>query len=86
MQRPATSPGVCCCACVPLVLHTPDFVMAGAASIGVIRVNNMEDLHKAYHRVVKDLSRAKVRWRIRKYCNNKHGDVCIAPQPHQMQP
>eukprot|EP00775_Hariotina_reticulata_P008709 gene8709-8890_t len=34
--------------------------VSGAASIGVIRVNNMEDLHKAYQRVVKDLSRAKV--------------------------
>lgn len=33
---------------------------SGAASIGVIRVNSMDDLHKAYHRVVRDLSRAKV--------------------------
>jgi hypothetical protein len=34
---------------------------AGAASIGVIRVNDMSELQAAYHRVVKDLSKAKVR-------------------------
>lgn len=33
---------------------------AGAASIGVIRVNDMAALQAAYHRVVKDLSKAKV--------------------------
>lgn len=33
---------------------------AGAASIGVIRVNDMEALQAAYTRVVKDLSKAKV--------------------------
>jgi formate-dependent phosphoribosylglycinamide formyltransferase (GAR transformylase) len=36
--------------------------VSGAASIGVIRVNDMEQLQKAYERVVRDLSRAKVRW------------------------
>jgi hypothetical protein len=35
--------------------------VSGAASIGVIRVNDMEQLQKAYERVVRDLSRAKVR-------------------------
>jgi N-methylhydantoinase A/oxoprolinase/acetone carboxylase beta subunit len=34
---------------------------AGAASIGVIRVDNMQQLHKAYEKVVRDLSRAKVK-------------------------
>jgi hypothetical protein len=32
----------------------------GAASIGVIRVDTEEELQKAYERVVKDMSRAKV--------------------------
>lgn len=34
--------------------------VSGAASIGVIRVNDLEQLQKAYERVVRDLSRAKV--------------------------
>lgn len=34
--------------------------VSGAASIGVIRVDNEEQLQKAYERVVRDLSRAKV--------------------------
>lgn len=33
---------------------------AGAASIGVIRVNDMAALKLAYHRVVKDMSRARI--------------------------
>jgi hypothetical protein len=33
---------------------------AGAASIGVIRVNDMAALKLAYHRVVKDLSKARI--------------------------
>lgn len=42
----------CCCWCC---------VCTGAASIGVIRVDNLAELQAAYQRVVKDLSRAKVR-------------------------
>ncbi|KAI8466821.1 MAG: ATP-grasp domain-containing protein [Monoraphidium minutum] len=34
--------------------------VSGAASIGVIRVNSMEDLHAAYKRVARDMSRARV--------------------------
>ena len=35
-------------------------MMSGAASIGVIRVDSEEELQKAYQRVVRDMSRAKV--------------------------
>jgi carnosine synthase len=34
--------------------------VSGAASIGVIRVNDLQQLQKAYERVVRDLSRCKV--------------------------
>jgi hypothetical protein len=42
-----------------LTLRTAVFL--GAASIGVIRVDDMQQLQQAYLRVVRDLSRAKVR-------------------------
>eukprot|EP00798_Chlamydomonas_sp_ICE-L_P025943 gene25943-11622_t len=34
--------------------------VSGAASIGVIRVNNEEDLNRAYERVVRDMSNARI--------------------------
>jgi len=34
--------------------------VSGAASIGVVRVNDMAALHEAYHRVARDMSRARV--------------------------
>jgi hypothetical protein len=44
-----------------LLLSAAFCCLLGAASIGVIRVDDMQQLHKAYDKVVRDLSRAKVR-------------------------
>jgi hypothetical protein len=73
---------------MPLMCVTPTLLIAanietgvaaycgvGAASIGVIRVDDMQQLHKAYEKVVRDLSRAKVR---------PSGDTCHKWQPNSV--
>lgn len=47
---------------MPPTCRSLPYFPLGAASIGVIRVNDMDGLTRAYQRVVRDLSKAKVRY------------------------